>query len=335
MNNVPKLCCGLFLLLVCSSITIAEGIHHYVFFNRDRERILESTFLETSAFEGAQLKYTWRELEPEKDNYNLSIIQNDLDFLTSKGKKLFIQLQDVSFDMSIINVPWYLIDDSIYNGGVDTQYHYEDDDEDSAVAEGWVARRWDPAVQKRFHKLLFALGKEFDGKIEGINLPETAVGFDEGGQLCPKGFTFEVYRDAIIENMKALKQAFPKSVAMQYANFMPGEWRPWSDKSYLRSVYQSAQELNVGVGGPDLLPYRKGQMNHTYHFMRESDNTIPKGIAVQWGNYENINPRTDKQVTISGLLEFAGEYLEVDYIFWCTQEPYYSESLIPFLKSAE
>jgi hypothetical protein len=335
MNNVPKLCCGLLLFLVCSSVVIAEGIHHYVFFNRDRERISEPTFLETSAFEGAQLKYAWRELEPEKDNYNLSIIQNDLDFLTSKGKRLFIQLQDVSFDTSIINVPQYLINDSVYNGGADTDYHYEEDDEENAVPAGWVARRWDPEVRKRFHKLLFALGKEFDGRIEGINLPETAVEFGESGRLFPKGFTFDVYRDAIIENMKALKKAFPKSVAMQYANFMPGEWRPWSDQSYLRSVYQSAQELNVGVGGPDLLPYRKGQMNHTYHFMKQSDNTIPKGIAVQWGNYEHINPKTGKQVTIPDLLEFAREYLEVDYIFWCTQEPYYSERLIPFLRSVK
>jgi len=304
-----------------------------VFFNRDRERISEPAFLETNAFEDAQLKYTWRELEPEKDNYSLSIIQSDLDFLTSKGKTLFIQLQDVSFDMSIINVPDYLTKDSSYNGGVDKQYHYEGDDEESAVAEGWVARRWDPAVQQRFHKLLFALGKEFDGKIEGINLPETAVGFGESGLLFPKGFTFDVYRGAIIGNMKALKKAFPKSVAMQYANFMPGEWLPWKDLSYLRSVYQSAQKLNVGMGGPDLRPYRKGQMNHSYKFIGESDGIVPTGIAVQWGNYEHINPKTGEQVTIPELLEFGREYLKIDYIFWCTQEPYYSEKLIPFLKS--
>ena len=128
MNNIPKLCCGLLFFLVCSSIATAEGIHHYVFFNRDRERISEPTFLETNAFEGAQLKYAWRELEPEKDSYNFGIIQKDLDFLTSKGKKLFIQLQDVSFDTSIINVPQYLIDDSIYNRGANTDYHYEEDE---------------------------------------------------------------------------------------------------------------------------------------------------------------------------------------------------------------
>jgi hypothetical protein len=40
--------------------------------------------------------------------------------------------------------------------------------------------------------------------------------------LFPKGFTPEAYRDAVMTNMLALKRAFPRSVAMQYANFMPG-----------------------------------------------------------------------------------------------------------------
>ena len=73
-----------------------------------------------------------------------------------------------------------------------------------------MARRWDPPVQERFHKLLLALGKEFDGKVEGINLPET--------------------------------------------------------------------------------------------------------------------------VSISELVGFATEHLKIDYIFWCTQEPFYSQKLMPFLE---
>ena len=334
MNNTQRLVCYALLIWTCCVSATAKGVHYYVFFNRDRERISDQAFIETKAFEGAQLKYTWRELEPEKDRYDFSYIQKDLAFLTSKGKKLFIQLQDVSFDPSIVNVPRYLLQDDIYNGGANQQYNYEGDNEEKAVAEGWVARRWDPAVQERFHKLLFALGKEFDGKIEGINLAETSVSFGESGRLFPKGFTFEGYRDAIVTNMAVLKRAFPKSVAMQYANFMPGEWLPKNDKSYLRSVYKRAKELKVGVGGPDLLPYKPGQMNHSYNLIRESSGTIPTGIAVQWGNYEHENPKTGKRVTISELMEFATEYLKIDYIFWSTQEPFYSNDLIPFLKRA-
>ena len=40
---------------------------------------------------------------------------------------------------------------------------------------------------------------------------------------------------------------------------------------------------------------------------------------------------TCKQVTINEIIQFGKEYLGVYYIFWCTEEPYYSEQLVPFL----
>jgi hypothetical protein len=315
----------LLILIASAGPAGAKGLHHYVFFNMDRERISDSAFIETKAFEGAQLKYTWKQLEPERDRYDFSIIRADLEYLTSKGKKLFIQLQDASFEVARINAPLYLQKDADCHGGVNLQYR------DDGTPEGQVARRWDPAVRARFQKLLSALGKEFDGKIEGIALPETAVGIDEGAHSAP-GFTFEAYRNGIIENMKALKKAFPQSVAIQYANFMPGEWLPDNDRSYLRSVYEAAKATHVGVGGPDLKPWKPGQMNNGYCFIRKIDGAVPVGIAVQEGNYEHINPKTSRRVTIAELIDFATDYLRTDYMFWCTQEPYYSGELIPFLR---
>lgn len=332
MNLRKVLWCAVLLCLCCAGVS-AKTVHHYVFFGREREKIREATsFLETKALEGAQVVYSWRQLEPVKDEYDFSPIREDLAFLTSKGKKLFVQLQDVTFTPSRINVPHYLLTESQYNGGVDKQYRINGDDEEHAVVEGWMMRRWDPAVQERFHKLLFALGKEFDGRIEGINFAESSMVVGESGKLFPKGFSFEVYRDAIITNMKALKRAFPKSVVMQYANFMPGEWQPNADRGYLRAVYKAARELKVGVGGPDLLPYKPGQMNNSYHLIRASADHVPVGIAAQDGNYEHVNPKTRKRVTIPEMIEFATQYLKADYIFWCTQEPFYSEQLIPLLK---
>ena len=104
------------------------------------------------------------------------------------------------------------------------------------------------------------------------------VGFGYSGRLFPKGFSFEIYRDAIITNMKALKRAFPKSVALQYANFMPGEWRATNDKGYLRAVYKAAKESKVGVGGPDLLPYRPGQLKSSYPLIREAAGSFPLAL---------------------------------------------------------
>ncbi len=336
MNGARKiLWCFLVGFLASASLS-GKPIHHYVFFGQDREKIKSATsFLEIKAFEGAQVTYSWRQLESAKDEYDFTIIRDDLKFLSSKGKKLFIQIQDVTFSDSRINVPRYLLTDPQFNGGADKQYSYKyvDHRETNVTSAGWMARRWDTTVQKRFQKLLLALGKEFDGKIEGVNLPETSFDVGDTGLLFPKGFTFEIYRDGIITNMKSLREAFPKSVVIQYANFMPGEWRPTEDRGYLRSVYDAAKELHVGVGGPDLLPYKPGQMNNSYSLIRASADVVPVGVAVQDGNYEHMNPKTGKPVTIKEIIEFGHDYLKVDYIFWCTQEPYYSEQLVPFLKS--
>jgi hypothetical protein len=333
MKNISKVAlCALFVWLCCANVS-ARPARHYVFFGQDREKIREAaSFFETKALEGAQVTYSWRQLEPEEDKYDFGLVRDDLTFLSARGKRLFIQIQDVTFSESRINVPRYLLRDGRYNGGADKQYHVKEGDEEHAVVAGWAARRWDAAVQERFHKLLYALGKEFDGRIEGANFAETSVGFGQSGRLFPKGFTFETYRDAIITNMKALRRAFPKSVVIQYANFMPGEWLPESDRGYLRAVYRAAKELKVGVGGPDLLPHRPGQRQHSYPLIRDAAGVVPTGIAVQDGNYEDINPQTGKRVTVPELLEFATRHLKVDYIFWCTQEPYYSEEVIPFLK---
>ena len=309
-----------------------KRLHHYVFVGQEREKLRTAEFLETKQLEGAQVTYTWRQLEPEKNAYDFSGIREDLAFLTSKGKRLFIQLQDVSFSESRINVPAYLLSDPGYNGGAARQYETKNDDDNQAVAAGWTARRWDPAVQERFHKLLFALGREFDGRIEGINFAETSLGFGTSGKLFPQGFTHEIYRDAVITNMKALKRAFPKSVAMVYGNFMPGEWRPTNDKGYLRAIYKAAVESNVAMGGPDLMPYRAGQLGTSYPLIREVAGMVPTGIAVQDGNLAEVNPATGKRVTVAELVKFATEYLKADYVFWGTEEPYYSDSVIPFLR---
>lgn len=312
------------------SLASAKQVHHYVFFGMDREQIREAkSFLETPTFEGAQVSYFWKQLEHAKDEYDFSLIREDLAFLKSHGKKLWIQFQDVTFSPKRNAAPKYLLDDPKYNGGADKQYRTTANADDQPEHEGWMVRRWDPAVQERMHKLFVALGKEFDGQVAGINLSETAGGFGRSGKLFPKGFTHDIYREAIITNMKSLKRAFPKSIAMVYANFMPG------GRKNLEAVYQAARESNVAVGGPDLLPFRPFQLSNSYPLIRESAGKVPTGLAVQDGNYSDVNKETGKRATIAELLKFGTEELKLDYIFWCTEEPYYSNELIPFMRAAK
>ncbi len=329
--------CALILLALVAASKPGDAHAHitprnFIFFDRQRQRISEPSFLQTPSIAGAQLKYTWRELEPARDRYDLKPLMNDLAFLTSHGKRLFVQLQDVSFDDNHVNVPDYLRQDPAFRGGAARQYEIEGDDDSRARAGGWVARRWDPAVRARFIRLLQFLGRETDGRIEGLNLPETAVEFGASGRLHPEGFTYERYCAGIKEIMTAAREAFSRSQVIQYANFMPGEWLPWEDHGYLRGVYAHAEQIGVGVGGPDLLPYRRGQQSHSYPLIAARGPGVVAGVAVQSGNLADKNPGTGQRVTVAELERFAREVLRLDYVFWGTQEPYYSGQVLPYLR---
>jgi hypothetical protein len=308
-----------------------DTIQHFVYFARDREAIIGHPFLTHSMFKGAQAMYAWREFEPEKDKYDFSVLRNDLEYLEKYGKTIFIELQDVSFNPKRKVIPDYLFTDE-YNGGATLQYH------DDGKPEGWVAKRWNKKVRERFALLMQALGKEFDGKIAGINLQETSIGVST---KTDSSFTEQSYVEGLKENMLAMKKAFPKSTTMLYANFMPGEWLPMTDKGYLRSLYEYGEKIGVGLGGPDLMVTRRGQLHHALKFMHEGTYTVPIGIAVQDGNYFG-QTGDDKEDTLKGphknivplLHAFAKDFLRVSYIFWANQQPYFNNDVLPcFLKN--
>jgi len=59
------------------------------------------------------------------------------------------------------------------------------------------------------------------------------------------------------------------------------------------------------------------------------------GLAVQWGNLDEVNPETGEPVTVEELARYAREDLHLDYIFWGTQEPYYTDAILPYLRELE
>jgi hypothetical protein len=46
------------------------------------------------------------------------------------------------------------------------------------VGHGWATQQWNPAVRERYQRLLAALARKFDGRVYGINLPESAIDID-------------------------------------------------------------------------------------------------------------------------------------------------------------
>lgn len=304
-----------------------NNIKHFVYFSKDRDAVRNHVLLTTLKFSGAQIMYSWNQLETGKDQYDFSLILEDYEYLKSHEKKLFIQLQDVTFNPQKKAIPNYLLTNE-YDGGAVMQVT------DKGVPEGWVAKRWNVKVQERFALLMGALGKALDGKIEGINLQETAIGVS---QKQDPSFSPELYTKGLKINMLSLKKAFPSSTTMQYANFMPDEWLPWDDKGYLRSLYNYGEEIGVGLGGPDLMFTKKGQLNHALALMHESNYSVPLGIAIQDGNYigktNNEEIIKDRNNIVPQLHAFADDFLKVNYMFWVNQKPYFIEDVVPcFLK---
>ena len=302
-----------------------DSIEHFVYFARDRHEIIDHPLLKHPKFKGAQIMYFWKSFEPQKGQYDFSILKEDYDYLKKHGKKLFVQIQDATFYPNNNAVPDYLLTNE-YEGGATIQFN------ENGEPAGWVAKRWNKKVRQRFALFLEALGEAYNGKIEGINLQETAI---EVSKKTDSTFSEQNYVNGLKANMLALKTAFPNSTTMIYANFMPGEWLPWEDKGYLKNIYKYGEEIGVGLGAPDLMVKRKGQLNHALTLMHEGRYTVPLGIAVQDGNYigetgeagnETIDGSTENIVPL--LHGFAKDFLRVNYMFWVNQEPYFTEHVI-------
>ena len=195
--------------------------------------------------QGAQVVYTWKSLEPQRAKYDFSAIEQDLAILKPLHKGLFIQIQDRFFTPQDRNIPSYLLTDPLYTGGLVKQA--DNPGEGKAPDFGWVAQQWNPNLRHRYQSLLRALAKQFDGRVTGINLPETAIDIDQQHDIT--GFTCDKYFAAELENMNFAKQSFKHSFVIQYINFWPCGWA--NEHNYMRRSFEFAAQNGIGVGGPD------------------------------------------------------------------------------------
>ncbi|QXN61703.1 MULTISPECIES: hypothetical protein [Serratia] len=276
-----------------------------------------SVIMERSDIGGAQIVYNWRSLEPEKNKYNFSQIEQDLARLKGAKKKLFIQIQDRFFEQNARYVPDYLMNDARYGGGISPQF--DNPGEGKPIGSGWVAQQWDPAVRQRYQALLAALAERFDGRVYGVNLPETAIDLDE--KKPPKGFTCDNYFAGEMENLTFARKVFTKSHVVQYVNFWPCEWN--NDHNYMGRLFEFASANNIGLGGPDIVPNRKAQMKNSYPFFNKYKNKLALvAMAVQEPTLTYRNPNTGKPFSKDEFVQFAEDYLGADIIFWSTTSPW-------------
>jgi len=297
-------------------ISFSAGPVNFLFMDSD-ELAGHAALIERADIEGVQIVYNWKALEKAPDQYDFSRVRSDLEFVEKRGKKLFAQVQDRFFEHEHRNIPRYLLEDPVYTGGLAPQA--DNPGENQPAGSGWVTQQWNPAVQKRFQALLAALAQEFDGRLYGVNLPETAADIDLKRDRT--GFDCDRYFEAELQNAEFARRVFSKTHVVQYVNFWPCEWE--DDRKYMSRTFALAEQRRIGLGGPDIVPWRKGQMKNSYPFFNRYKGKLPLvAMAVQQPTLTYRNPATGKRFTHAEFVEFARDYLGVDVIFWSVTSPW-------------
>ncbi|MBY4707343.1 hypothetical protein K6V18_20150 [Ralstonia insidiosa] len=305
---------ALALTWACAGAAASE-LRHFLYTGSDELASIEP-LLQRPDIEGVQIVYSWKSLEPEPGRYDFSGIEHDLAYLQQRKKQLFVQVQDRFFLPTARHIPSYLLTDPAYGGGLVRQ---SDDSEVNPGGSGWVAQQWNPALRQRFQALLAALAKQFDGRILGINLPETAIDIDR--KRDKTRFSCDGYFNATLENMRFARQQFHRSAVVQYVNFWPCEWD--NDHQYMSRTFATAAQEGIGLGGPDIVPWKKAQMKNAYPFFHQYKGKLSLvAMAVQEPTLRYVNPKTGKPFTRDQFVSFAQDYLGVDVMFWAVDSPW-------------
>lgn len=295
----------------------ADALRHFVYLGQD-ELDAALPILDRPDIAGAQVIYVWRNLEPEQGAYDFSMIEHDLALTEARGKALFVEVLDRFFTPASRHLPQYMLDGPEYGGGLARQFDNSEPGR-TPVPAGWIARQWDPEVRARFQALLAALADRFDGRLAGIILSETAATVDR--DVPPEGFDCDLYFEAAKENILFARRAFRRSHVVQYVNFWPCGWN--DAHGYMSRFFAFAAANGIGVGGPDIVPWRPGQMRNSYPFIRAYRDEVPLvAMAVQEPTLRYLNPETGRPFTRREFETFATGYLGVDVIFWSKDTPW-------------
>ena len=260
-------------------------------------------------FVGVKKRYRWSDIEKRKGVYDFSEIEQDLDYLESIGKQLWITITNTSWDSRFRPiVPRYMLNDSRYGCGKNGRYYGVF--ERSSQKGGWLPCRGNPEFDKRYKALLAALGKRFNKEpsFEGINLGETSTG--KNPNFRNANDKLKVFKEYAL----AAKEAFPDKVVMQMINYANFDLEAFAD--WLASN-------GIATGGPDvhLTKSRRGSILDVYALHKKNNMLTPNGIDVQWDNWEYWGDT----YTSRELLEGAVEHINPWYIFWIMRDPYFKD----------
>jgi hypothetical protein len=257
---------------------------------------------------GAQIRYAWAALEPERGHYDFGPIDRDLSRLAAIHKRLFVLVQTKSFGVGASAVPAYLHSEEF--GGGAFELATPADKEGGYRQQGLHGENialWNDAVRDRLVALLKALGERFDRQpyLEGVALTETAMGRPAHALGADAKERF--FRNQLIV-AQSLRGAFPTTVTMQFVNF-PKDILPW--------FVAGLRDKGVGLGGPDVFLDDPSLNTGAYPYYTQLSGVVPLGPSVQHEDYVARRARGPHDPpSVDALFRFARDTLHANYIFW-------------------
>ena len=243
-----------------------------------------------SAIRGVQLRYEWKELEPQKDVYDFSKIDADIAKFSLVNKKLVIFLMTKSFVDSSALPPY--MDNYVYRYGATTK-------------PGWNIKLWENEAKVRLEALVKALGAKYDSNpnVEAITFNETSLG---DGLITAS--QLEAYFTNMIYVVEKASAYFRNTSVVQFVNY---------PKSILPKLTEAMLKAKVSVGGPDIFPKDKGLLTGAYTYYSKFNGVTPVMPSVQGQNYitqcHNCPP---DPLTLQQLYGYGKTNLFATHMFW-------------------
>lgn len=284
-------------------------------YSADYMKKIYNEITQTQALRGIVVRYGWGELEKSKGVYDFSNINKLLTELAARKKRLIILIETkASTDKSNnVIVPDYT-KTAAYDGGF---YSFDT----SRNAKGRGVKLWNYQVLERKSDLLRALGKKFNSHpyFEAIGFTETAM-----GQVALPASAVDTHYKNLLSLNKTLRASFPNTMTFQFTNY---------PRQIIGTYVNAFKTADIALGGPDVFLEDKG-LNFTgtdpglYTYYPKLSGTLPLVIQVERANYVNSrHDGTGYKPSITQLLDYARDKLDVNYIFWTRTIGYYPQVL--------
>jgi len=272
----------------------------------------------TPVLRGLQVRYNWRELEPEEGVYNFSSITQLLAELSEQNKRLIIlfELRSFSSDVKQLPIPNY-VKSAKYDDGI-----YPFNTHGKGEIKGYGIKLWNQFVLDRFSRLIRALGEQFNSHpyFEGIGFTESSLG--ESKELTNN--RIDDYFRNLLQLNKQARRYFPNTMTYQFTNY---------PRRILGPFIETLKETGTALGGPDIFMEEPGLLQRekpkgVYQYYPELAGIVPLAPSVQHQNYQSTRwDGAGYEPDVSELLAFARDRLRANYLFWTRDPKYYSKVL--------